>query len=283
MLHYQNLVHWTTAHSNLISVVGALIIFFSWVITNTFGQRYTRVKAATESAQSTFRLYTTLHEQRNQLNSLAMEVIQRSEAGMGASIFSAGKTTNPVLNEARKQFSRDRLSAHQISELMDFTSEVNALSRAVGNETLTSQAIRQILRDVDPIYQKLRTLETGAEVAINDPDRSPEEVMRAVEAYSNYFRLEALPKVPALYQRIVEASNARNREADSRLASAKLLAERSESFAIWIYAIGSILALTGQVVEKTKPKEVPIQAISAPQDNIPPKSTPDSATRSTRK
>src|SRR5258706_14333830 len=133
----EQLLTWVRANSGLISVAGALIIFFSWTVTNTLVQRYNRIKAGTESAQSTFRLYTTLHEQRNQLNSLAMEVIQRNEAGMDASIFCAGKTDDRLVNEARKQYSRNRLSAHQVKELMDFTAETDSLSRAVGKSSPT--------------------------------------------------------------------------------------------------------------------------------------------------
>lgn len=255
MLNYGQMLGWARAHSGLISVTGALIIFFSWVITNTFAQRYNRIKAATETAQATFRLYTTLHEQRNQLNSLAMEVIQRSEAGLDASTFSAGRTTNAKLNQARSQFSRDRLSANQMRELWEFTVETSALSRAVGNVTPTSEQIQQILREVEPLYKKLTTLDRMSEEAINNPGWPPDKVMQAVQEYSNYFRSEVLPQVPVLYQRIVDASNARRREADDQLATAKVHAERSSRLAIWVYIIGSVLALTGQAVEKTKPKE----------------------------
>jgi len=50
--------------------------------------------------------------------------------------------------------------------------------------------------------------------------------MQAVQAYSDYYRSEALSKVPGFYQRIVDASNLRRNEADAHLASAKLQAER---------------------------------------------------------
>jgi hypothetical protein len=264
------LLEWAKSNSGVISVTGALIIFFSWAISNTFGQRYNRIKAATESAQSTFRLYRTLHEQRDQLNSLAMEVIQRSEKGPDASRFSPGKTSNTLLDQARKQFSRDRLSAHQVRELMDFTVETNELSRSVGTVSPTSEDIQQILGEVDAVYQALLKFQDSAEQAINAPERSPEEVVLAVQEYSNYYRSEALPKVPEFYRRIVNASNVRRREADAQLAAAKARAERSESLTIWVYVVGSILAITGQAIEKAKPKESPAKQVAIMQTgNVP--------------
>ena len=264
------LLDWATDHTSIISVVGALVIFFSWVVTNTLGQRYSRVKTATESAQSTFRLYTTLHEQRNQLNSLAMEVIQRGQSGMDASIFSSGRISNPELKQARKQFSLDRLSAHQVKELMDFAAEADALSRAVGNISETSKKIQQILRELDPIYQELTMRERSAENAINSPDQPPVAVMRAVQDYSDYYRLKALPEVPTLYQRVVDAANARQREAVEQLAEAKARADRSSDLAIWLYAIGSLLALTGQTVEKVSHKNVPDSGTSPTRTGMAP-------------
>jgi hypothetical protein len=250
-----HLLAWATSNSGLISVAGALIIFFSWAITNTLVMRYNRIKAATESAQSTFRLYTTLHEQRNQLNSIAMEVIQRSEAGMNASIFGAGRTGDPLLNEARQQYSRDRLSAHQVKELMEFTAEAYSLSRAVGKSSPTSQTIQNILEEVEPVYRKLTEFDRNAARACNDQKLSAAEIMRTVKAYSDYYRSEALPQVPGFYQRIVDASNIRRKEASDHLDSAKSQAQRASRAAVILYILGSVLALSGQAIEKAKPKD----------------------------
>jgi hypothetical protein len=252
-----HLLLWARAHSGLVSISGALVIFFSWVITNTLGQRYNAIKSTTESAQATFRLYTTLHEQRNQLNSLAMEVIQRNDAGSDATMFSAGPARDHERMIAVKQFNMDVLVAHQVNELMDFTVETNALSRSAGTSTRASDQIVQVLKEVDPIYQKLHELRKTAEQVIADPNSPLQEVKSTTEAYRTYLRSEAVPKVPGLYERIVDASNIRRREAEAELKSAKTKAERAAKFAIGVYVFGSLLALAGQAIEKTKPKEAP--------------------------
>ena len=50
--------------------IGAIIIFFSWILTNTIQQRYTALKQSLETAQGNFRLYNTLHEVRGMVNSV---------------------------------------------------------------------------------------------------------------------------------------------------------------------------------------------------------------------
>ena len=84
---------WLVDNAGLISVIGALIIFFSWTITNTLGQRYTRLKQSVEAAESTFRLYTALHELRDSLSSVAMEAVYAREAAEQAGNEYAGPRT----------------------------------------------------------------------------------------------------------------------------------------------------------------------------------------------
>ncbi|MBK8040719.1 MAG: hypothetical protein IPK22_26840 [Verrucomicrobiaceae bacterium] len=264
---------WARTNSGIISVAGALIIFFSWVITNTLGQRYSRMKAATESAQATFRLYTTLHEQRNQLNSVAMEIIQRREAGVNASILGAGKTGDTVTDEARKDYGLTRLSAHQVRELMDFTGETHALSRAVGEQSSASAEIEALLIEVGDLHRNLISREREAETAVNSPNLDPAKLRETVQSYSEHFRSVALPRVPKLYGRIVDSSNKRAEEASQYLDTAKAQAELAGKISIFLYVIGSCLALIGQAIEKTKPKDDPAKATTFSTDGT----TPDNA------
>src|SRR4051812_16500866 len=76
----KHLGQWIVLNSGLVSVLGALIIFFSWSITNTLGQRYARLKQSVEAGDATFRLYTSLHELRDSLNSVIMETVYAREA-----------------------------------------------------------------------------------------------------------------------------------------------------------------------------------------------------------
>ncbi len=106
-------------------MIGAFIIFFSWMITNALTQRYNSLKTSVESAQRNFRLYDTLHELRSMINSLAMEVIQGLPKGRNASRFRAGAHHIQDVDEMRENFCNQAVSAHQVRELLDFMSETH--------------------------------------------------------------------------------------------------------------------------------------------------------------
>src|SRR5438046_10649475 len=108
---YSGALKWAQNNGGLISTLGALIIFFSWVVTNTLGQKYGRVKSSVESGQSTFRLYTTFNELRGSLNSLAMEVLQFKN-DTEARISAPEKETESEVDVARESFSLTRISAY---------------------------------------------------------------------------------------------------------------------------------------------------------------------------
>jgi hypothetical protein len=138
---------------------------------------------------------------------------------------------------------------------MDFTSETHALSRAVGKRSSTSEEIEALLSEVSKLYQGLAEYDREAEASINAQDLEPEKVMAAVQSYMDHYRSIVLPRVPKLYERIVAASNTRNDEASHYLDVAKAQAERAGKISIFLYVLGSCLALTGQTIEKTKPKD----------------------------
>jgi ABC-type transporter Mla subunit MlaD len=233
----------------LLSVCGALIIFFSWVLTNTRAQTLSRIKQAVESAQSTFRLYTTLHELRDQLNSVAMEVIE-GKTSPNATQLASGRTGRRDEDSVRATFDKARLSAHQIKELMDFTAETNSFSRAVGSATPASDEIGRILTEVDHVYTPLRESERQVEDLLHDSRVSLDDAREAVKRYNDYVRNTAIPQVPSLYRRVVELSNRRRDEGDRELDTARQKAEFASSVSRILYVFGSVLALGGQFIDK---------------------------------
>lgn len=109
---------WLVDHAGLISVAGALIIFFSWTVTNTVGQQYSRLKQSVEAADTTFRLYTTLHEPRDSIHSVAMETVYTREAVKRGLESSLDRQPSEVA-DLRRQYSHAQMAAHQIRELME--------------------------------------------------------------------------------------------------------------------------------------------------------------------
>jgi len=57
--------------------IGGIIIFLSWVLTNTFHQNYKDLKQSLDTANGVFRLYNTLHEIRGKVNSVAAEILKK--------------------------------------------------------------------------------------------------------------------------------------------------------------------------------------------------------------
>jgi hypothetical protein len=253
------LLEWARTNAGVISTVGALIVFFSWAVTNTLGQRYGRLKASLETGQSTFRLYTTLHELRDQLNSLAMEVVQSRKA-TDASRFTSGSTADVGLDTARARFDQTRLSAHQIKELMDFTAETHSFSRAASTTTAMSHTIDGLLGEVGKLADATSRLLAEAERHHTNRPEDREPFLNASARYVEFVRNEAIPQVGPFFQRIVDAANARRREAEDELARARSRSERASRVALVLYVFGSVLVIGGQFVDKTRPKVESSQA-----------------------
>ena len=66
-------------------------------------------------------------------------------------------------------------------------------------------------------------------------------------------RNQLIPKVKPLYESAVSASNQRREEIALLKTSTEAWAKRFGRISIWLYVIGSIVALLGQFLDKTKP------------------------------
>ena len=64
------------SNAGLISILGALIIFFSWVVSNTFKTKYTNLNSAIASAERDARIFGALGELAGSVNSVASEIVQ---------------------------------------------------------------------------------------------------------------------------------------------------------------------------------------------------------------
>ena len=242
---------WLTANAGVLSVLGALIIFFSWAVTNTLGQRYARMKQSAETAESTFRLYTTLHELRASLNSVAAEAVYTREAaeqGIGKHRELAG--VEAEIFHLRRRYRNSRLSAHQIKELMDFASQTRDFSNGVASNTETAERVRTLSDEIYQIYRSVHELDLAAETAIGTPKPALAPLRIAVDGYAAAVSEAVNSKVPTLFQQIVAASNHRRDEGREQLARTKQYSEFAARIALVLYVVGSILALGGQYLDK---------------------------------
>ena len=167
--------------AGVISVIGALVIFFSWSVTNTLGQRYSRLKQSVEAADNAFRLYTSLHELRDSLNSVAMETVYAREAAEKISSNTGDRRVSETI-DLRRQYSHTRMSAHQVKELMDFASQSLDYSASVRNVTPTSQRIKSLHEEIYTVYARARELDRAVELVNGMPNPALEPLRETVQA-----------------------------------------------------------------------------------------------------
>jgi hypothetical protein len=110
--------------------------------------------------------------------------------------------------------------------------------------------ILALQKDIQTLFQELKKREKAVAEVVNNRSLAGSELWRVVNEYADYFRDVALPQVRPMNEKIVELANNVQQEADRRLKAAKSRAEQSAHFAIVLYVIGSVLALTGQTFDK---------------------------------
>lgn len=236
-------------NAGLLSVVSALTLFFSWIVTNTLGSRYSRTKQSVETAESTFRLYSTLHGLRDQMNSLAMEIVQTKHSP-DASRFRTGVTGDAEADRISTDFDLTRLAAHQINELMDFTAQASDYSVAVASHSPTADQLDASLKEVETIRAPISRMEQLVERLAPYRMERPDDYRAAVGTYVGYIRKNAIPAVGPLYERVVDLSNQRREEGRNELRAARARATVSGKIALVLYAIGTLMALGGQYLDK---------------------------------
>jgi hypothetical protein len=249
---------WMSRNAGVISVAGALVIFFSWAITNTLAQRYSRLKQSVETAESTFRLYTTLYELRGTLHAITQETLYGREAAERSRGDDPGQDPQRAeRSRLRRQFSLARLSARQIDELAAFSGQTLEYSNGVGGTSGTAQRIMRVNREIFAMYEQLRELDEAAERADRTPTAGLAELRSAVERYDRFVRDNAERTVPGFYQAIVSALNTRRDEGRQQLALARRRSGLATRTALLLYFVGSVLALGGQYLDKVYNKKAP--------------------------
>lgn len=229
--------------------IGGIIIFFSWVITNTIHQNYKDLKKSLESANGNFRLYNTLHEIRGMVDSVAAEVIKRNPNDMEASRFRSGKHWHEEIERIRNEFDMVNLNARQVKNLMDFTAEVNALSLATDDDTSTHDQVQSMLREVGKLQDAYFELERPAKVELNKSNTfdSPDNFVE-IPKYISSYRNHILPLVPDLFRRIVNLSNERKEEAELKLSRLKKRSKIMKYVSMVSYIIGTVLILWNKLI-----------------------------------
>lgn len=240
-------------HAEVLVIIGGLIIFFSWTITNTLVQDYTRLKLSVESARSNFDQTQRISELRSSLNSLGMEMVHARDS-LDSILPESNRPNLNDLDRLRNKHIQTTLSAHQVLELTDFTSGAATLSRAVGTDTLQNHRLESIAIEATGLYDTLKAKRELVDQIDAIHRRSVVAVAAltlCIEEYDRCYTHEVLPRVSILYPAAVEALNILNQDAADRIAELKSRAETSQKAALSLYLIGSAIALSAQFLHKT--------------------------------
>jgi hypothetical protein len=130
-------------------------------------------------------------------------------------------------------------------------------SNASKQDTSVSRELCRVGLLASALHRELREeLETATRVVDQVYVMNPkphQQVARATESakmLEELYRQNLLPRVHALHDEVVPLMNARRQELEVELAAKKRLAKLSSHAAIVLYAMGSVLALAGQVGDK---------------------------------
>lgn len=237
-------------------MIGALVLFFSWSVRNTIYERYAHLKTNIQSAEQIFRLYNTLHELRNNVNSLAIEIVQQ-KTSRDASQYRAGLTGFPGIDDAQRQFDMTRLSAHQMTELMDFAGKTSEISISVGGNSLVADSISMKSNEIQRLRDSVSYFEQEVEkVKYVTEEDVPFTLRPVVDNYCDFWHYISRHRVPQLYDTITRLSNERLEEAHEVLLTAEGNSSLADGWAFYLYIIGTLMALGGQAIDKFIKKDV---------------------------
>jgi len=237
-------------YGSTISVIGALVLFFSWSVKNTLYEKYAHLKSSIQSAEQNFNLYSTLHELRGNINSLATEIVQQ-RFSRDASQYQAGLTGNHDIDESRHKFDMARLNAYQLRELMDFTGRTYDVSHSVRDQSKIADSIKMTMDEIMALRDSVRVLEKAVENIGNvRPEDAPFSLFPAINNYCDFWHYASENRVRFLYPRIVDLSNKRSMEVHGILLKAEDRAALAESWSTYLYILGTLMALGGQAIDK---------------------------------
>ena len=256
-LKMNDLITIARANTDLISIVGALIIFFSWVVNNTLKTNYSNLKNAIASAERDTRLYGALDELAGSVNAIASEVVEPKLRERQERYRDANTIQSLFLATADK-LSTALLAAYQIRACEQFCARSLMLSNAHSGKTASARALDAVAKESSALFAEFSIKRGKCEDIINQIRRQGDDVkkdeyqvaMRSIDDFIQYIREFAIPKVGPFYERAVPATNERRAELRKVEAQMGKYVRTFDRLSIWLYIVGSVLTLLGKVIEK---------------------------------
>jgi hypothetical protein len=237
---------------DIVSILGAVILFFSWIITNTLQQNYLATKAGAQRAEADARLYQVLRSLRQEVEGVAALVVDLRNG-----LTSDRRRSQPVASPAEQRHDSTvlwvdstNLNARQIDwgyqacaiDASTIAKAVPGNANAIEKLEAACEELRNLQVEKDRLFDEVRaflgtrTLTEGAEDSIRD----------LIKAY----RDRVLPKFAPALRKSVEAGNVLREQMRSELAMATTRASQASSISFFTYILGTLLVLGGRLAEK---------------------------------
>lgn len=240
-------------YGDLISAIGALLLFFSWLATNTFGEQFKSAKDSYEKANGTLRLHQKLDSIYSSIQSVggsAVYMLKDLAQLRFENLSPRDRDKDRATYEANDliwRFAATETNARQIdwgSAFCALTLEQSAIDKDQGN---WATSLREACRSIDLLREQKDQIIARASAALRSDDNSSAELKFQI-AQDELRPL--MDEFGSLLQLVVKASNTRQEELQVALHKAAARAELAKRVAVGFYVIGSIMVLAGTAIGK---------------------------------
>jgi hypothetical protein len=242
---------WFHNNANVLTVIGAIVILSSWFTSNTIKAKLDSLRRALEEARKSEYFEHHFAEIKGYLGGIGAQIIQIRPKHPGTS------PEEESFWSAADRLTNAQASSVQIDTLNALCSNATRYSNASQQATSVSKELVRVGMLASVLHREHREeLEKATrvvdEVQVMNP-KPHQQLVRAAESvkmFEDFYRKNLLPRARTLYDEVVPLMNARRQELDVELAAKKRLVQLSTHAAFVLYAMGSVLALAGQVGDK---------------------------------
>lgn len=248
----ENIIEFLKTYSPLITVIGSLTVFFSWIIDNTLKKRFDELKSRIRRNTEENKMFGFLSELRDSLNSIASEIVQPK---LRNRITKARESNSNKIKyeEAEYKYLKNVLLGHQFKELNEFCIRTNSLANTAFEKGEKTKKINQLAIEVSKKHEKLLALRLEAEKSINNfqekEGENLDELVKVVDEYDKYLRKGLIPLTPNYFKKAVDLSNKINEQVNNEFNRISKWTKKFKKLRIYLYIIGTFLILISKYIE----------------------------------
>lgn len=245
-------------YGDLVSVLGALLLFFSWITTNLVAEKFKSAKAAYEAAAEKRVIRQMLTELKGDVESVAAEAINARLSLVELELRSDPQSSDLERREwyghrnLILRLASTGLNARQIDYGNNFCN-LTIEHSLVGEEQSTAQAkLGEACSDISRLKSMKDQLIERMEINLQSYN-TENTALKIIEDRHSALRGEyrsLLEPFPSMLKKAVDASNEREDELREELERASGSNAAAKRVAVLLYVSGSVMVLSGQVLSK---------------------------------